>query len=90
MLSFSEIQERVVKILAVISGIPAEEIGVDSTFEDLDLDSLARIEMLVELEREFEIETPEDQNDEEILKQIQSIEDAAKLVEKTLSARDAN
>jgi acyl carrier protein len=90
MLSFSEIQERVVKILAVISGIPAEEIGVDSTFEDLDLDSLARIEMLVELEREFEIETPEDQDDEEILKQIQSIEDAAKLVEKTLSARDAN
>jgi acyl carrier protein len=90
MLSFSEIQERVVKILAVISGIPGEEIGVDSTFEDLDLDSLARIEMLVELEREFEIETPEDQDDEEILKQIQSIEDAAKLVEKTLSARDAN
>ena len=88
MLHFREIQQRVVQIVAVISGIPSDEIGFDSTFEELDLDSLSRIEMLVELEREFEIEIPDHREDEDILKQIQSIEDAVRLVEKTLSRQD--
>ena len=90
MKTFNEIQDQVIQIVAVISGIPREEITVNSTFEELDLDSLARIEVLVELEREFEIETPEDQEDEEILKKIQTVEDAARLVETNLAAQDAN
>ena len=90
MRSFSEIQEGVIRIVAVISGIPREQIRADSTFEELELDSLARIEVLVELEREFGTEAPEDQDDEEILKPIQSVTDASRLVEKNLAAQDVN
>ena len=90
MLPFSEIQDRVIQIVALISGIPREEIRVESTFEELDLDSLSRIEVLVELEREFEIETIEDENDEDILKQIKSVEDAARLVKQNLAEQSAS
>lgn len=89
-MSFTEIQERVIQIVALISGIPSEAIGVNSTFEELDLDSLSRIEVLVELEREFGIETPDDDDDEELVKRIQSIEDAARLVETNLAEQSMN
>ena len=88
MIEINEIRDRVVQILARISGIPSEEISAQSTFEELELDSLSRIELLVELEREFEVETPEDEDDEQLLEQIQSVEDAARLVEKNLVAQD--
>ena len=89
MATIDEIRTGVIGILARISGIPEDSIREDSTFEELELDSLSRIELLVELEREFEIETPEDQEDEELLQQIQSVEDAAKLVEGNLAAQAA-
>ncbi len=88
MMAIEKIRDKVVEVLARVSGIPREEISVDSTFEELELDSLSRIELLVELEREFDIETPEDEEDEELLAQIQSVEDAARLVEETLASLD--
>ena len=60
----------------------------DSTFDDIDLDSLSRIELLVELEREFDIELPEDEKNEDLMKQIQSVEEAARLVETNLTAKE--
>ena len=89
MIEIDEIRDRVMQILARISGIPRDEIRAQTNFEELELDSLSRIEMLVELEREFEVESPEDEDDDELLEQIQSVEDAARLVEKNLMAQDA-
>ncbi len=86
MMPIEEIRERVVRVLARVTGIPGKELSVESTFEELELDSLSRIELLVELERDFDIETPEDKDDEELLAQIQSVEDAARLVEKNLAS----
>ena len=85
MLAYSEIQNRVITIVATISGIPRDEISADSAFDKLELDSLSRIEVLVELEREFEIETPDGEDDEDLVKRIQSVEHAARLVEKSLA-----
>ena len=87
---FAEVQERVIKIVATISGIPAEEIKPDSSFDELELDSLSRIEVLVELEREFEIETPDEEDDEDLVKRIQSVENAARLVEKNLAEQSTS
>jgi len=89
MIEIDEIRDRVMQILARISGIPRDEIRAQTNFEELELDSLSRIEMLVELEREFDVESPEDEDDDELLEQIQSVEDAARLVEKNLMAQDA-
>ena len=89
MVEINEIRDRVMDNLSRISGIPREEIMAESTFEDLDLDSLSRIELLVDVEREFDIESGEDEENEEIFKQVQSVEAMARLVEKNLTAKEA-
>ena len=87
--SIEQIRERVIQIVAKISMIDASEISADSSFESLGLDSLSRIEVLVELEREFEIETQmeDEQEDDKALAQILTVEDAAQLVVKNLAAK---
>ena len=61
----------------------------DSSFEELEVDSLSRIELLVELEREFELESDEEEQDDELVNKIQSVEDAARMVESSLATQDA-
>ena len=89
MLTIEQIREHVIKIVAKISMIDATEIHADSSFQELGLDSLSRIEILVELEREFEIETEaeDEEEDERRLKQLQTVEDAARLVEMNLAVK---
>lgn len=90
MSTIDQIRPKVVDILARISGIPLEEIGEKATFEELDLDSLSRIEVMVELEREFGLESSDDdEEDEAKLARIQSVEDAAQLVLTGLTAQAA-
>ena len=89
MVEINEIRERVMDNLSRISGIPREEITADATFEELDLDSLSRIELLVDVEREFDIESGEEEENEEIFKQVQSVEAMARLVEKNPLAKEA-
>lgn len=84
-----QIENQVMDILARISGIPREEITADSKFDDLQLDSLSRIELLVDIEREFSIETPDDQTDEELVTKIHSVKDATDLVKTNLEAQNA-
>ena len=55
---------------------------------ELDLDSLSRIELLVDIEREFDIELPEDEKNEDLVEQIQGVEGAARLVETNLMAKE--
>jgi acyl carrier protein len=88
MIEIDEIRNRVMQLLERISGIPRDDMDADSTFDDIDLDSLSRIELLVELEREFDIELPEDEKNEDLMKQIQSVEEAARLVETNLTAKE--
>jgi acyl carrier protein len=74
------IPERVTAVVAKISGISAERIEPTTTFEEMELDSLSRIEVLVDLEREFGIETQEDR-DEQIVASILTVQDAIRFVE---------
>ncbi len=48
--------ERVQKLLAEHLDVDVAEIKEDSTFEDLDIDSLDAVEVMMELEDEFGIE----------------------------------
>ncbi len=59
-----EPDEIAAKVLAIISktkGLPAEAVTAESTFESLGIDSLDRLNVLFDLENEFEIQV----NDEE-------------------------
>ena len=58
------------KVIATSKRIPLESVQPDSSFESLGIDSLDRLNMLFDLESEFDIEI----NDEEA-KQVQNIQE---------------
>ncbi len=88
-MTIAEIRPRVKQIIAKISGLKLELITDDAAFDALELDSLSRIEVLVELEREFNLDIPDEEEDENLINEIQTVEDAARLVEKNLAAAAA-
>ena len=71
----SEIRRRVKEVIAGVSGIDIMEIGDNASFEeDLELDSLALLEISVDLElrfREFNIQIPDDE-----IAELQTVQDA--------------
>jgi acyl carrier protein len=70
------ITDKVKTIVANITGVPLETIEDSAAFvDDLGLDSLAILEIVVDVEKEFKIRA----NDEE-LKNVRSIEDSVALI----------
>lgn len=60
----SSIEQRVVDIVAEQLGVEKEKINRDSNFvNDLGADSLDTVELVMELEEEFEINIPDDAAD---------------------------
>ena len=57
-----------------------DEIDLNETFEDLDIDSLDLLEVVTKIEREFKIEIPDD-----AMKSIKTAGDAVALVEKLVN-----
>jgi acyl carrier protein len=84
-LSNQTIQDRVLKVIATSKRIPLESVQPDSSFESLGIDSLDRLNLLFDLESEFEIEI----NDEEA-KQVQNIHEMIEGVTKLVEAKPAS
>ena len=62
------IQARVLRVIATTQRIPLEKVRPDSTFEELGIDSMDSINILFDLESEFDIEIKD-----EDAKKIQTI-----------------
>lgn len=79
-----EIRRRVKEVIANVSGIAPEEIGDDASFqEDLELDSLALLEISVDIElrfRELNLKIP----DEEIAA-LRTVQDAVDKIQDYLN-----
>jgi acyl carrier protein len=54
------VEAKVCEIIAQQKRIPAEKVSVDSSFEELGLDSLDAVNILFELEGAFDIEISDD------------------------------
>ncbi len=54
-----DLQSRVIAEIASVKRIPVERIDIDSTFEDLAIDSLDATSLLFALEEEFGISIPD-------------------------------
>ena len=54
------VQDRILRTIAATRQIQPDAIRLDSTFEELGIDSLDRLELLFKLETEFEIEIDDD------------------------------
>ena len=78
------IQERVLKVIATSKRIPLETVQPDSTFEALNIDSLDRLNILFDLESEFEIEI-----DDEQAKQVKDIHEMIEGVTLLVQAKNS-
>lgn len=80
----NDLMARVVRVIAETQRIPSETIRPESTFEELKIDSLDGINILFALENEFGISIPD-----EAAKEIRSIQELAKGVQKLLDGANA-
>lgn len=56
------IEQKVIKIIADNQGKKIEEISADSRFaEDLGVDSLSTVEIMMEIEKEFGVDVPDEE-----------------------------
>lgn len=55
-----DIAKRCIEIIAKSKNIPADSITLDSAFEELNIDSLDKINISFEVEEAFDIEIPDD------------------------------
>jgi len=78
------IQERVLKVIATSKRVPLETVQPDSSFEALNIDSLDRLNILFDLESEFEIEI-----DDEQAKQVKNIHEMIEGVTLLVQAKSA-
>jgi acyl carrier protein len=75
------VEEKVIATLASVKRIPVEQIKLDSSLQDLSVDSLDTFTLLFELESKFNISIP----DEEARK-IRTVSDIVAGVQKILDA----
>ncbi len=56
-----EVTERVIKVVADSRKVSREQISLDTTFEELGMDSLDGISLIFDLEEEFNVAIPNDE-----------------------------
>jgi len=79
----SDLAEKVLSVIASVKRIPREKVTIGSTFEELGLDSLDAMNILFELESEFDISIPD--NEARSIKTVQGIVDG---VERLVAAKN--
>ena len=73
----SEIEERVKSIIVDKLGVSEAEVTPDATFQqDLGADSLDAVELIMEFEKEFDIQIPDEKAES-----IQTVKDAISYIE---------
>ena len=78
------VADRVIRVIASAQKIPVESINIDSTFEELKIDSLDGINILFGLEGEFDVNIPDD-----AARELRTVRAAVEGVEKLLAAKSA-
>ena len=77
------IAERVMRVFADFKKVPREQIAIDTTFEELGLDSLDGLNLVFELEEEFDVSIPDNQ-----VQEMRSVRDAVRGIEGLLAAEN--
>ena len=79
----ASVMERVTEIVADQLGVDKEKITADTSFvNDLGADSLDTVELVMELEEEFDINIPDD-----AAEKIQTVGQAVKYIEEGVKAK---
>ena len=80
-----QIIQRVLNTIAATQRISPEKVSIDSTFQELGIDSMDGINILFALENEFDITIPDEQ-----AKQIKSIREMVEGIEKLVAQSSAS
>jgi acyl carrier protein len=78
----ASVEERVIKIVVDNLGVNADQVTRTTAFDQLGADSLDIVELVMELEEEFEISIPEDQAEK-----IKTVGEAIEHIEKELAKK---
>jgi acyl carrier protein len=79
-----EMIQRVIKAIATTKRIPIESVTIDSSFEQLGIDSMDAVEILFALENEFDINIPDDE-----VRSVRDIRQMCEGVERLVLAKSA-
>lgn len=77
-----ELSQRVIRVMAATQHLPPEKIAIDSSFQELGIDSLDGINILFALESEFDINIPDD-----AAKEIRTVRDMVEGVRQLVAAK---
>ena len=81
-MSDKSIEERVIRVFANFKKVPPEEITMDTTFDELGFDSLDGLNLVFELEEEFNLTIPDDR-----VTEMKGVRQAVEGIEELLEAR---
>lgn len=77
MATTEEIRTQLADIVNDVAGVPVEEVQLDKSFaDDLDVDSLAMVEIIVECEEKFGVKIPDEES-----KNLKTVGDAVAYIE---------
>lgn len=76
-----ELTQRVISVIATTQKIPPEKVAIDSTFEELGIDSLDGVNILFALENEFNLDIPDDK-----VEGVRSVRQMVESLQKVLEA----
>lgn len=77
----SDIQARVIELIAKAKNLPVANVQMETTFEELQIDSLDKINLSFEVEEMFSIEIPD-----ESIQSLKSVGDVVRGVEQLIAA----
>ncbi len=77
----SEIFDKIAEFAADVLGVDVADISDETTFDDLDADSLERLQLVTAIEDEFDLEI-----DDETLLSLNSVADAVDAIENAKEA----
>lgn len=80
----SSVTDRVVRVFAEFKKVDKSEITLDTTFDELGFDSLDGLNLIFELEEEFDIVVPDDK-----VQSMKSVSDAVAGIEALLAEKQA-
>ncbi|HLA95941.1 MAG TPA: acyl carrier protein [Pyrinomonadaceae bacterium] len=78
----SSVSDKVIRIFSEFKKVPVEEIKPNTTFEELGFDSLDGLNLIFELEEEFDLVIPDDQ-----AQSMRSVSQVVEGVESLLAAK---
>jgi acyl carrier protein len=77
----NDIQSRIIELIAKSKNLSFSSIGMDTTFEELQIDSLDKINISFEVEEMFSIQIPDDS-----LNTLKTVGDVVRGVERLIAA----